>query len=315
MSVSLITIDELAEELAHDPSALAVVDTRSPDDYNRGHVASAVRIGWEDWNERPVARVKEILTTPGYWGKLADPSQGRFAEKLSSLGLSSDKPIVVYADARISKGCDGRVAWMLAYLGAADVRLLNGSFSEWKKAGLPVETGESQRNSERGIFQVKIDSSRRCCSDELASLLQCQNGKPLILLDTRSGKEFSGDAYWYQPRKGRIPGARLLAFESIYKCCGRYFVSCEEYAKLLPENHAGAKIVAYCEVGVRASSVALLHEIHTGDVMPVYDGSIMEWGADQNLPIERDNKSPSASDCAEPFFSACQSVDTSAKGL
>jgi 3-mercaptopyruvate sulfurtransferase SseA len=43
--------------------------------------------------------------------------------------------------------------------------------------------------------------------------------------------------------------------------------------------------VTYCEVGVRASLLALLHEIHAGQVVAVFDGSLMQWSLDPELPV------------------------------
>jgi 3-mercaptopyruvate sulfurtransferase SseA len=43
--------------------------------------------------------------------------------------------------------------------------------------------------------------------------------------------------------------------------------------------------VTYCEVGVRAAAVAVLHEALTGREAAAYDGSLMEWGLDPALPV------------------------------
>ncbi len=39
---------------------------------------------------------------------------------------------------------------------------------------------------------------------------------------------------------------------------------------------SGPAKVSYCEVGVRASTFSLLHEIYIGEIIPVYDASVME---------------------------------------
>lgn len=46
-----------------------------------------------------------------------------------------------------------------------------------------------------------------------------------------------------------------------------------------------SRLFTYCEVGVRASTYAMLYEAYTGRVLPVYDGSIMEWGVYKDLPV------------------------------
>lgn len=43
--------------------------------------------------------------------------------------------------------------------------------------------------------------------------------------------------------------------------------------------------IALCEVGVRSSLFCLLLELYCGQIIPNYDGSMMEWGLYRELPI------------------------------
>lgn len=281
MTISLISPREL-EALPLD-SDLTIIDVRASGVYVEAHIPGAIRMAWEDWCEKAKGN-KQILSSPGYWGALADPHAARFAERLAGLGVRSDSRIVVYSDGRVSKGREGRVAWMLSYLGAEHVSILNGGFPAWLEAKLSIETGEKTARS--GAFHINIQSQRRCVTDDLVKVLNTDEFP--LLIDTRSPLEFTGGAFWYQPRTGRIPGSRLLPYDSVFQADGKHFVTAQEYATLLPENFQGARSVAtYCEVGVRAATVALLHEIYTGQVLQVYDGSMIEWGLDSRLPVER----------------------------
>ena len=117
-----------------------------------------------------------------------------------------------------------------------------------------------------------------------------RDGELPLLLDTRSSSEFRGFAFRYMPRMGRIPGSLLLPFEHLYDRDGS-FVRAERYHTLLPEPLRQARpSLAYCEVGVRASTAALLHELYTGRVLPVYDGSLMEWAFHAELPVAHDRR-------------------------
>lgn len=40
------------------------------------------------------------------------------------------------------------------------------------------------------------------------------------------------------------------------------------------------------EVGVRSCVFALLHELYTGQIVTNYDGSLMEWALDEELPVD-----------------------------
>jgi thiosulfate/3-mercaptopyruvate sulfurtransferase len=282
MAISILTVEELQPLLGNNETT--IVDCRAPELYEEAHIPGAVRLAWEDWCEIPRPPIKQILTSPGYWGALDDPERGQFGRRLEDLGVVRDSHIVVYSSARASKGRDGRIAWMLAYLGAPHVSILNGGFPAWLDANSPTEQGS--KPAHRGAFEISIQEERRCVTADLVSTLNT-NEFPL-LIDTRSPKEFAGGLFWYQPRTGRIPGSRLLPFDAVYQPDGKHFVSAQDYATLLPDSFASAKSVAtYCEVGVRAATVALLHEVYTGQVLRVYDGSMIEWSIDSRLPVER----------------------------
>ena len=279
MKVSLVSPGELKKLM--DSGIVQVVDVRPHDLYTNGHIPGAISIRWEDWSAKPPSHVRRILTKPGYWGTLDDPREGRIGERLAEAGLNRDIPIVVYADGRLSKGREGRVAWMLLYLGAANVSLLNGGWTDWVESNHPVENQISQKTM--GCFEVATIPERRVRLDQVIEKLNGDD--PICLLDTRTEPEFQGLLYNYQPRKGHIPGAYHLPHDSMFQDNAQNYVTSETYRTLLPKMASHAAVIAYCEVGVRAATVALLHEIYTGEIMPVYDGSFMEWSLDDQLPV------------------------------
>ena len=106
-----------------------------------------------------------------------------------------------------------------------------------------------------------------------------------MLVDTRSGAEFDGQDYRYQPRMGHLPSAVLVPFSTLFHDSGRY-IGPDTYRERVASNVEGAScLVAYCEVGVRACTFALLHEAYTNEIVSVYDGSIMEWGLYPELSV------------------------------
>lgn len=80
-------------------------------------------------------------------------------------------------------------------------------------------------------------------------------------------------------------------FTSFFSKTGN-FIDQQTYLQQLPETLSRAGMpVTYCEVSVRSALFALLHEIYTGRVVANYDGSILEWALDPELPMERDSRS------------------------
>ncbi len=64
------------------------------------------------------------------------------------------------------------------------------------------------------------------------------------------------------------------------------YLSQDSYLQMLPQRvRVVDGALAYCEVVVRAATFAVLHEVYTGQVVPVYDRSLMEWGMEPDLEI------------------------------
>jgi thiosulfate/3-mercaptopyruvate sulfurtransferase len=250
-----------------------VIDARREDDYQRGHIPEAIWLGWERWCEPAPAHASPVLQQQGYWGVLREARPQEYGGLLAARGVSSDRPIVVYGDGPRTRGRDGRIAWMLLYLGAPAVLLLDGGWSGWLACGGRSASVATQVRP--GHFTVDVQHQRRRTLSELRLILA--SGTLPRFVDTRSHAEFDGDVQAYLPRRGHLPGATLVPFTTLFDTQDR-FVGKDAYHDFLPPTLLEASdIVSYCEVGVRASLFSLLHEIYTGQVVPVYDGSLMQW--------------------------------------
>jgi thiosulfate/3-mercaptopyruvate sulfurtransferase len=272
--VGILTAGELA--------GMQIVDARTRQEYEAAHIPGAMWMGWEEWCDPAPAPSSSILRKPGYWGALRNAPPGWYASVLADVGLRHDQPIAVYADGLRSRGREGRIAWMLLYLGASDVRLIDGGWQAWQMAGGGIEFGVVSRP--QGRFPVRFQESRRRPIDSIAQ--GWHDAQRALFVDTRSAAEYAGALHDYLPRRGHVPGAALVPFTRLFDEQERY-LSRDQYLAELPEAVRTAReLVAYCEVGVRAALFALLHEIHTGQVVPVCDGSIVEWAVSTDLPLE-----------------------------
>ena len=239
-------------------------------------------MGWEEWCDAAPGHAGPVLAQKGYWGVLAPADETALGDRLAALGIGDGRPIVVYADGPRSRGREGRIAWMLSYFGAADVRLLDGGWSAWVEAGGAVETGDAAPVP--GSFTVRLQPERRRTLENLYRTMRA--GAAPRLIDTRSPAEYAGQIHAYLPRRGHLPGAQLVPFTDLFEADGRYIQRDRYLAMPLPSVQDKTALVAYCEVGVRASLFAMLHEAYTGQVVAVYDGSLMEWALHPELPLE-----------------------------
>jgi thiosulfate/3-mercaptopyruvate sulfurtransferase len=283
MTISLITPAQLKSLVNANGEKICLVDARSRAEYNANHLPGAIYMGWEDWTSKAPEHLGPMLKQPGYWGEMCEVDPAEVGKQLELLGLSNASHIVVYADGAKSKGREGRIAWMMLYLGATRVSVMNGGYSGWLGEGNSVDTFFPKVDP--GRFNIQEQPERRMKFGRLRQA--CVSGNMPIMLDTRSILEHIGDLHRYMPRRGRIPNSEFIAYSSIFNPDGT-FVNKESYLALLPEKVANAEdVVVYCEVGARASMVSLLHELYTGHVLPVYDGSMMQWCADHDLPVEK----------------------------
>src|ERR1700691_2550995 len=100
MSASLISVAELRES---NPDRI-IIDTRLRKQYDAGHIPGAIWLRWEEWCEQAPEHAEDILKPPGYWGRLADPVEQAFADRLGQRGVSSEAELVIYSAGPRSKG-------------------------------------------------------------------------------------------------------------------------------------------------------------------------------------------------------------------
>ena len=123
----LISPTQLLALQAAEPVVL--IDTRDADTYALGHIPGAVNL-------------RETFTylatsTPQGLQELKDT----FAAHLGAIGLSGAETAVFYEDALNSGyGQSCRGYYLLTWLGYPKVKVLNGGYSAWKAAELPVST-------------------------------------------------------------------------------------------------------------------------------------------------------------------------------
>jgi thiosulfate/3-mercaptopyruvate sulfurtransferase len=282
MNTAIAIVSPIEVKRYIDDASYVIIDARPHSHYIASHIPGAIWMSWDTWCEEAPMHAKQMLAQAGYWGVVKDSTDASLAAYLEQLGLHSDHPVVVYADGSASKGREARIAWMLLYWGIPSVRLLNGGWSGWLKNSGSIETVTPKPKP--GQFTMRLQEHRRV---RLAQLKQdYQNNTLPLLIDVRSLLEFQGHQHAYQPRLGRLPGALHLPFTELFDEAGDYITKSAYLERLPPKVRSADRLVAYCEVGVRSCLLALLHEVYTGQVIANFDGSIMEWALDMELPME-----------------------------
>ena len=106
------TTQMTVHELKQDSNGLQIVDVRSPDEWEKGHIPGAQHIFLPD---------------------LRDGVQGKTAKTVEEK-LDKQKPVAVYCDSGYRASL---AASLLQKQGFADVRNVPGSWQAWTHAGYP----------------------------------------------------------------------------------------------------------------------------------------------------------------------------------
>ncbi|HEY8908234.1 MAG TPA: sulfurtransferase [Rhodoferax sp.] len=273
----LISCNQLLAMQTTEP--VVIIDTRDADTYAHGHIEGAV-------NLRETFTYLATSTPEG----LKDLKE-TFAAHLGAVGLSGKETAVFYEDALnggYGQSCRGY--YLLTWLGYPKIKVLNGGFSAWKAAGLPVST--ALVTPAPATFPTHLPMADVMLNKEdVAAAL----GSDVVLLDVRDVDEWIGDSSSpygrdFAPRKGRLPGAKWVEWYRFMKpsAQGPIFKSPDEVraecatAGIAPDD----TVYLYCFKGARASNTFLaLKQAGFTDVR-MYFGSWNEWSRDDTLPIE-----------------------------
>jgi thiosulfate/3-mercaptopyruvate sulfurtransferase len=201
------------------------------------------------------------------------------AKILGDAGISPEKTIVVYDEG--SNKYSARMYWMLKYLGAPNVKVLNGNLTAWKAGRKPV-TGTPSKLAPV-VFTAKPEAAYLSNMEETRS---ANGNTAYVLVDVRKPEEYAGTAET-ELRKGHIPGAVNLNYELTLDAKGMY--KSNEELKALFESKGittDKTIILYCETSVRAGTLFLSLKGLGYPNVKVYDGAYIEWQATSSNKVE-----------------------------
>ena len=255
---------------------LVLIDVRGRAAYS-SHLPGAVHSTWHEYSD-PDAVAKGVL----------DPNVERIERRLRALGINQSSDIVIYSNPFDNWGDEGRMYWMLKYLGHPSVKILDGGWVKWVREQRPFQ--HEAVTPKPGDFSATVNPELIVSKDVLKKMVKTSHPNT-VLLDARSVEEYAGKEIDGLPRSGHIPSAINLPWNRFLKPDATV-KPVQEIQKIF-EDHGlrhDQEIITYGLGGVRAAWVyCLLRYVGYGNVK-TYPGSWWEWSRDFAAPTEKDVK-------------------------
>ncbi|HBH81254.1 MAG TPA: hypothetical protein DDY39_15640 [Nitrospira sp.] len=270
----LIDTDTLQQQLGR--PGLVVIDVRGRAAYEfGGHIPGAVHSTWHEYSD-PNAVAKGLL----------NPDLGQIEQILRRLGINHDSDVVIYSNPFDNWGDEGRMFWMLEYLGHPGLRILDGGWVKWTAEKRPFEHGPV--SATMGNFTARPVQALMMVKDDLKTIVKMPHPQTAIL-DARSVEEYLGKEVSGIPRPGHIPSAIHLAWNGFLNkdATIKDITSIKEMLEAKGVRPS-QDVICYCTGGVRSAWLYFILKLVGYSKVSNYPGSWWEWSRDFAAPVEKD---------------------------
>ncbi len=239
-------------------------------DYESGHIPGALFV------DLLVELQDAAASTP-----LMLPDADDFAGAVGALGIGNQSQVVVYTAA--VPWWATRFWWMLRAFGHDRVAVLDGGLDTWRRQGRPLHTAIASPTPAR--FDARYRPELVAGKEQVFRAIN-RGGAPVV--NALSWQLHTGESNLGYARPGRIANSEnLSALSFIDRESGCYLppeALAAAAASVLPDPSAGA--ICYCGGGIAATMTAFVLTLLGHDPVSVYDGSLNEWAADPEMPME-----------------------------
>ena len=245
-----------------------VVDMRNAATaYPAGHVPGAVYLS-------PVA-IRVADRPPTFL-----PTPQEFEALMAKLGIGDATRVVVYDE----RGgiYAARLWWILNYFGHPNVALMNGGWVKWTAEQRAVEQAVPMPAAAR--FTARPQPRWVATATDVVSAID----KPGVkIVDARTAAEIEGKDLRGIKRGGFVASSVPVYWEDLLDAQKRTFKPADELKQIYEGRGilTSHEVIAYCQVGMRASVDLFALHLIGYDKLRNYYGAWEEWGNRDDLPI------------------------------
>ncbi len=257
---AVVPISWLKENL-NNPK-LVLIDLREEEEFQKEHIKNAINI----------SGLKSLFDK-----NFVMPKLSFLKELFSNAGIDNESLVVAYDNGDFIWAA--RLYWILEILGHKNVGILKVSYGKLLKNQFPISSGTHK--VARKEFIPRIDNEK--IETKLSTLLSI--GKKTII-DGRKESHYEGKES-IAKRYGHIPTALNYACTQNFQVTddGSIMKDFDELKKIYKNIPKKKDIILYCDGGAEAAlNYIVLKEL--GYNAAVYDGSWIEWGNDNAVPID-----------------------------
>jgi thiosulfate/3-mercaptopyruvate sulfurtransferase len=233
------------DQLKTDYEDVIVLDARTQEEYDKGHLPNAVRATWQEWSN------VEVEQDSGEWAHIK--SYDELSKIFGDLGIDGTKPVVIYTDTQAGWGEEGRQLWTFRVFGLTNTYILNGGIKAWKDAGGEISKEATSITPIAGPT-ANPDESLIVETDYVAANLDKVN-----ILDTREDAEFAGTKNYGEKTNGRIPNAKQIWFKDFYNADGTLLSPAQIRSRVEALGYEkDEEVLLYCTGGIRSGFTTIV---------------------------------------------------------
>ncbi len=257
---------------------LLLLDLQAPQGYQRAHIPGAVHSDYARWRTSGKSRTPKVM-----------PPVEQMEKMIGGLGIDNRTHVVLVPLGQNAgdMAAAARIYWTFKALGHDEVSVLDGGLITYARGGRNRPLERQANTPGPKLFKAKPREEYLVSKKDVRNSLV----GGVVMLDSRSRAEYLGI---YQAggkeRPGTIPGAVNLPYDWLTVNGGAQFHTPEDLQTLYRSSGVpleGAQI-SFCHTGHRTALTWFVsHELLGNKNAQMYDGSMAEWAADRDTPLEQ----------------------------